>query len=651
MYRNFFTRVKNIIPKISSTELIALRSGSVSLDGQIFQGEVNLPGPPKKITMDEYAFIPKVDKILNQYKDSVVFPGPDTDKILDAIGQAKLLGFIVPKSYGGSEISTTSMSNILTRITSANPALGIMTMVPNSLGPGELLTHYGTQEQKDKYLPGLVTAKYIPCFGLTGPNNGSDATGSIDKGIIFKDPSDQSIKIKIKFNKRYITLAPVANLIGLAFHLEDPDGLLINEAQAQSGVTLALIESSHPGLIRNTYHNPLNAGFPNGTLKGEIVISADHIIGGLSQAGNGWKMLMECLAAGRAVSLPATANAASKVATYGTFLYASHRHQFKRKLIQMEGIQEKMIEMMYQTWVIQSSIAMTNTLLDDGEKPAVISAIMKQQTTDRARIVINHGMDINAGSSICLGPNNFMDKFYQSSPIGITVEGSNVLTRNLIIFGQGLNKSHPNINQILDSVLNDDLDGFKSSFNAMIRHVLGSYGKCLKHQIVSNSLLEKQTYEFANLANFVALLGGAIKEKQFISGKMADILSNLYLAYSIEWYGLHHSIPKYWTDYCIQRLCDENKAHFNLVIDNYSFTLLKPLLCLQRYRIPSEDLEHKKMVFNQLIYDQLIISNIKENIYVSEIIEKLEDLHQLDPTTEEYQRLYDQVIQVGEYNI
>ena len=330
-------------------------------------------------------------------------------------------------------------------------------MVPNSLGPGELLTLYGTEQQKDYYLPKLASGEKIPCFGLTGPNNGSDATGSIDKGIVFKN--NGQIKVKINLNKRYITLAPVSNLLGIAFNLEDPDNLINKE-----GVTVALIENNHPNLIVDTYHNPLDVGFPNGTIKGEITISLDQIIGGKDNIGNGWKMLMECLSAGRAISLPATANSSSKVATYGIFNYINVRDQFKMPLSKMEAIQEKFNNMLYHTWIIDSSIDMTNDILDEGHSPSVISAIMKQQCTERGRIVLNEGMDIHGGAGICVGYSNFLEKYYKSAPIGITVEGSNTLTRSLIIFAQGLNKSHPYIYPVLDSILNNDQPAFNKNF-------------------------------------------------------------------------------------------------------------------------------------------------------------------------------------------
>ena len=282
-------------------------------------------------------------------------------------------------------------------------------------------------------MPKLANGQKIPCFGLTGPNNGSDATGSIDKGSVFMDENGK-VKIKVNLNKRYITLAPVSNLIGIAFELEDEYELLDSR---RTGITVALIERGHEGLKQDYYHNPLDTGFPNGTVQGSIVIDPEQIIGGQKNVGEGWKMLMECLAAGRGICLPATANASSKVATSSMYLYAKHRKQFKMPLIKMEAIQNKLASMLYQTWAIQASIFVTNKLLDEGEKPAVISAIMKEQPQKRGREILNDGMDIYGGSGICKGENNMLEKFYRNVPVGITVEGSNTLTKNLIIFGQG----------------------------------------------------------------------------------------------------------------------------------------------------------------------------------------------------------------------
>ena len=637
MYKFIFKQIKEIIPKISETELIALNSGNTSLDRSIFKGKVILPSLAK--TNDLFD-VSKVDNLLKKYGDEVIYPNNKSKEMFDYIGKNKFLSLIIDEKYGGKKSSVNTMSNMLTKITTKNPSLGVTIMVPNSLGPGELLSHYGTEEQKNKYLPGLANGDYVPCFGLTGPNNGSDAAGPIDKGTVVL--SDNKPVIEVTINKRYITLAPVSNLIGLAFKLEDPNGLL---SSGREGITVALIESSHPGLIKETHHNPLNAGFPNGTLKGTFKIELDQIIGGEQNCGNGWKMLMECLAAGRGICLPATANAASKVSTFGVFHYGMNRRQFNIPLIKMEGVQNKFVDMLYNTWLIQSSISLTNNILDNGDKPAVISAIMKQQTTDRARDVINNGMDIHAGSAICLGENNFIEKFYRSSPIGITVEGSNTLTRNLIIFGQGLNKSHPYIYPILENILNDDLESFKQNFKNIVKHSLSMYGKSW---LFNSDILEKQTIQFANLANFVALKGGAIKKEQSLSADMADLLSNIYIGYGVKWYHQNNNVSDKLTKYCIDRLTNENQLIINRIVDNSG--LLKLFLFQMKSNPKSVSYDLNREIINEVINNKKIMNEIKKDIYMTDtVLEKLEKLTNLDNKSNEYKEIYDDVIQVAEY--
>ena len=644
--KHIFRSIKKIIPTISDTEMIALRSGTVSVDGSIFRGELDkgiLVEPPLQ---DQNTF-PRngIAKLLNKYGDTTIFPNKNINSIVRDISDTGLFKFIIPDKYGGNILSTQEMSSILTQITSANPGLGVTVMVPNSLGPGELLQHYGTQDQKDKYLPGLANGEYIPCFGLTGPNNGSDALGSIDRGVLKRD-SNGEIYIDLTINKRYITLAPIANLVGVAFSLEDPEHLL---KEGKPGITLALLEKGHPGLEQKSYHNPINAGFPNGTLKGNIKIKLDQVIGGESEVGNGWSMLMDCLAAGRAVSLPATAQASSKTVTLGIHHYLQHRKQFNIPLIKMEGVNNKFCEMIYQTWLIQSSIAFTNHLLDKGERPSVISAIMKAQTTERGRQVINHGMDIYAGSAICLGENNFIEKFYRSAPIGITVEGSNTLTRNLIIFGQGLNKSHPLIYPIYDSITSDNIKEFNEYFREMVTHTISLYFSNVT-KIASNNL-ERQITQFANLSNFMALLGGSLKKNQSLSGDMADILGNLYIAHSLIWYHNNLNISSHLTEYCLQRLMEENQVLFNRVIDNYPNNLIYLLLPF-KYNPKSFNYNLNRNLLDEVNKNPQIMEIISEDVWQeTSPFKEFNLLDSLDNDSKEYQDLYQKIIQVGEYKI
>ena len=640
MKKLLFDNVKKLIPRISATEMIALRSGTTSIDRQLFEG---------KIKKTEFKSKPQdvfekglITELVEKFPEQQIFPNGNYQRLFEFLGTNKFFSFLIPEKYGGKVMYVEEMSNILTYITSANPTLGVITMVPNSLGPSELLLHYGTEEQKEKYLPKLANGAYIPCFGLTGPNNGSDATGSIDKGEVFLDQNGK-VKIRVNLNKRYITLAPVSNLIGIAFDLQDNNELLDSR---KSGITVALIERGHEGLKQDYYHNPLDTGFPNGTVQGTIVIDPSQIIGGEKNVGEGWKMLMECLAAGRGICLPATANASSKVATSAMYLYAKHRKQFKMPLIKMEAIQNKLASMLYQTWAIQASIFVTNKLLDEGEKPAVISAIMKEQTTERGREILNHGMDIYGGSGICKGENNMLEKFYRNVPVGITVEGSNTLTKNLIIFGQGLNKSHPYIYPILDAIQNDNQDEFMIQFKNIVKHSLGLYGSSFTSMFSSDELT-KQTVNFACLANFVALKGGAIKKEQGLSADMAAIMSNLYLAHCVQIYESYMKVSEPLTKMTIEKLTNENKELFQRVIYNLPGGFL--LLHLNSTKKETYSLNEK--IVNELQNNPKILQKLLENIHVDKGLSKLLEIDTLDKDSEAYKKLYDDIITVGQFKV
>jgi acyl-CoA dehydrogenase len=641
MYRVLFNFVKRKIPKISDTELIALRSGDVSIDRQILEGQVKLP---KKELYNEIFPKEKLDNLLNNFDNTQVYPNDNNNKWIEHLAKEGFFSLIISEKYGGIKLSVNELSKVLTQITSVDPALGVVAMVPNSLGPGELITKYGTQQQKDYYLPRLAKGEYIPCFGLTGPQNGSDATGSIDEGILnlnVDNPKNKHIDVEI--NKRYITLAPVASLIGLAFRVNDKHNL----NGGKGGVTLALLERDTPGLEINTHHNPLNVGFPNGTLKGKFKIPAECIIGGEENIGEGWKMLMECLSAGRGVSLPATANASSKVACYGMFNYMKVRKQFKLSLSEMEAIQEKFNEMVYHTWIIQSSVDLMNDILDSGKSPAVLSAIMKQQCTERARIVLNHGMDIHAGSAICVGRNNFLEKFYRSAPIGITVEGSNTLTRSLIIFGQGLNKSHPHIFPILESILEYNFNDFKKHFNKMLYDITVLY--C--DSFFFTRTLDSQIKQYALLTNFVALKGGTLKREQMISGEMADIFSNLYLALSVKYYHNNNNASSKLTNYVIEKLINENQQKINTVVENLGPE--KYLLMHLKGKVRNRNYKEERALFNEIMNNENIMKEIKKNIYIPEnsIINDFSLLEEFRDDEKTMKEIESRIINVGEYNI
>lgn len=594
-----------------------------------------------------------IQSLLQLSGEQGIYPSESIHKIMKELGKRGFLSLIIDSKYGGNRMSIELQSQLLSKISSYNPSLGVATMVPNSLGPAELLQHYGTEAQKEYFLPKLSTGEFIPCFGLTGPNNGSDAVGDIDEGVV--ERIDTKIKIKISLNKRYITLAPVSNLIGIAFRVKDPENLL---GTGRSGITLALIENSQPGLLLKTYHNPNNAGFPNGTIKGTIIIDPEQVIGGADKIGEGWKMLMECLAVGRGVSLPATANGSSKFITQTIKHYINARKQFNLKIGDMEAVREKFIDMYLNTWIIHTSVKLTNQILDSGSTPSVITAIMKQQTTERARVVLNHGMDIYSGSAICTGENNFFTKFYNASPVGITVEGSNTLTRGLIIFGQGLNKSHPFIFPIFQTIQDSNLPEFRKNFNGLVANILRNYVYLLNP--VSRFLtknpgqyrLEQATLRFSILSNFVALLGGKIKQKQMISGTMADILSNLYLSYSLLWYHHHHNGDAALRDACMNYLMRETEAKLNLIIANYPIRSLKLCLFPLKTTIRYTTLEDTNRLYKHIQGNEYLEELLNKDIfYDGTVLAKLKNLSKLEPSSTEYKLLYQDIIKVGEYPI
>lgn len=519
LYKSF----QKLLPKVSASELIALRSGTVSIDRDIMRGHVTT-FPPKSILNDcEYNYIH--NNVNCMVKDVDGLPIADGSKlhpkVNSTIREHRAFSYIIKKIYGGYEFSVEAQSRILSKISSANPSFGVTVMVPNSLGPGELLQEFGTEKQKEYYLTKLASGELIPCFGLTGPTNGSDALGSLDKAWI------EGENIVANIDKRYITLSPISNCIGIAVNVEN------------FGPTLLLCERDQIPIIKK--HNPFNNDFPNGALLGRICIPQSQIIG---KMGLGWKYLMACLAAGRAITLPASSLGPSIASTYATQGFSQLRKQFNIPLANMQGVQEHLSQMMYHTILIDSSVRYANSILDNGDKPAVISAIMKQQTTERARKVINSAMDVQAGSAIIIGRNNILEKFYRSIPVSITVEGSNTLTRSLIIFGQGLNKSHPYISDIVESLLEPSkAHNFNMLFKNMLKHSLQLFIKSSLSILPNNSdakesiekCWEKNIITFANLSNLTALMGGSLKKEQVISGLMADLFSQCYLSQAVIW--------------------------------------------------------------------------------------------------------------------
>lgn len=646
--QRLFNLSKKLLPKISETEMIALRSGTVSFDRNVMANTVksfnfkNLKNELKTEYFNEE--VPKLYRAAGT--EPLFVNGKFNQKLREELKNTKAFSYIIDEKYGGMKLPVETQSRILVKLASMNPSLGVTVMVPNSLGPGELLQHYGTEEQKNKYLPKLVTSEYIPCFGLTGPHNGSDAAGKIDTGKVVMKDGKKCIQVSV--NKRYITLAPISNLVGLAFNLEDPDNLLEN---GTTGITVALLDKEHPGLKLETYHNPLDAGFPNGTIKGDLTIELDQIIGGEEKCGGGWKMLMECLAAGRAISLPSSALASSWVSTYGVTGYANVREQFGIPLSKMQGVQEKLASMTYHSILIDSALRLSNAILDSGEKPSVLSAIMKQQCTERARKVLDGGMDIYAGSGICMGENNFIAKFYKSAPIGITVEGSNTLTRSLIVFGQGLNKSHPYIGDIVTNIQEDDMTGFSKNIKEMINHTLKCYFDSLMTVTTlksdQNKVLNNLNTVFANMVNVVSLMGGQLKKEQILSGDMADIFSNIYLGHALSYSFDKNGFDPKIKEVCLKMLNNETLESMSKVKNNLPLHL--KMLLVGHVNTNKINITTKEIDFlaNVVWKDKKLNKYIEEQIVVeNDILDKIKRCNE-NPTFE----LLDDIVQVGEYDI
>ena len=651
MKTQIFNIAKRLLPHISETERIALQSGSISLDRDIMSGFVN---QKQFIKLDnhqnEYISI-NANDICSKLQNEKVFNGILNKKVIDTLNKHKAFSYIIKKKYDGLELNIESQSRILVKLTSVNPALGVIVMVPNSLGPGELLQHYGTLEQKQKYLPKLSSGEFIPCFGLTGPHNGSDAGGLIDRGIV-KYINGKKV-IEVTLNKRYITLAPISNLIGIAIKVKDPDNLL---TKGKEGITVALLEKTkYKNIDTSNYHNPLDVGFPNGTLKGTIQIELDDIIGGPDNIGHGWKMLMECLAAGRGVSLPASSLGACLSTSYGITGYCELRKQFNIPLQQMQGIQEKLFKIVYNTLLIDNSIRLTNSLLDNGDKPSVISAIMKQQTTERAKDVIIHAMDIHGGGAICKGPNNWISKYYNAGPIGITVEGSNTLTRSLIIFGQGLNKSHPHISDIVQSIEDNNKQNFNEHMTSMVRHTLTQFIKSTIYSTIPGSSKQDQlitnTIIFSNLSNIISLMGGSLKKEQVVSGLMADLFSQLYMGYSVLYNKKKYKLNNKMYDICLSELNNEYRQTFLTLKEHVPNHLKIPIMISCRNPkkniISVNDMDYMSTLFWK---NDKVKHYIEEQIYTSDnILEKIKYAMK-EQNNEKKENMINDIISVGEYN-
>ncbi|AUH73494.1 acyl-CoA dehydrogenase [Legionella sainthelensi] len=552
----FLRAVSKAMPSMSATEREALEAGTVSWEGDLFSGAPDFSAlrnaPVMHLTAEEQAFLDGPVNTLCSMIDDWNITHNLTDlpsEIWQFIKENRFLGMIIPKSYGGLEFSATAQMSVLVKIYGRSITAATTISVPNSLGPGELLLKYGTDEQKNYYLPRLADGREIPCFALTGPNAGSDAASIPDKGVVcHQEINGQKILgIRLNWDKRYITLCPVATVIGLAFRLFDPENLLGRGEDV--GISCALIPANTPGITKGRRHFPLNTAFLNGPTQGkDVFIPMDYLIGGADMAGCGWRMLMECLSAGRAISLPSSANGGAQAVALVSGAYARIRKQFNQPIGKFEGIEEPLARIAANTYIIDAALTMAAAAIDHGAKPSVAGAILKYHTTERARQIAFDAMDIHGGKGICLGPNNYLGRGYQGSPIGITVEGANILTRSLIIFGQGAIRCHPYVYHELESIRNNNLVDFDQAFFAHAGFFLANLTKSiifawtdayLSKAPASSAkryyqLVHRYSTHLAFLADFsMTVLGGALKRKEKLSSRLGDMLSNLYLASAV----------------------------------------------------------------------------------------------------------------------
>ncbi|MGR5146320.1 acyl-CoA dehydrogenase [Photobacterium alginatilyticum] len=553
-----FKMFKKVLPPLSDTEREAMEAGSVWWDGELFSGSPNwntlLNYPKPSLSDEEQAFIDTKLKTLLDMLDDYQIVQEDRDlppDVWEYLRKEKFFSLIIGKEYGGLNFSAHANSTIVTSIATRSLSAAVCVMVPNSLGPGELLSHYGTKDQKDYWLPRLAHGDDIPCFALTGPEAGSDAGGIPDKGLVCygEYQGEEVLGIRVSWNKRYITLAPVATVLGLAFKLHDPDGLIGDKTDI--GITCALIPADHPGVEIGERHDPLNLAFMNGPTRGEdVFIPMDWVIGGQDYVGRGWRMLVECLSAGRGISLPALGTAVGHLTAKTTGAYAYVRKQFGMSIGNFEGVAQAMGRIGGYTYMLEASRTLTTSSLDMGEKPGIVTAIAKYHMTEMARTILNDAMDIHAGRAIQLGPMNYLGHHYFGMPVAITVEGANILTRNLMIFGQGATRCHPYVLSEMEAAANPDAEQGAKEFDKLLsKHIgfaIGNVSKSLLNAFSGSRFnrapvsgetadyyrhLARMSRALAVAADFAMLsLGGELKRRELVSARLGDVLSHLYLA-------------------------------------------------------------------------------------------------------------------------
>lgn len=592
---------RRLMPTMSRTEREAINAGTVTWEGDLFTGNPNweklLKLPSPKLTAEEQAFIDgPVEALCGMINDWDITQirsdlPPDMWRFIKEQG---FFGLIIPKQYGGKQFSAFAHSEILVKISGLSITVSTTIAVPNSLGPAELLLHYGTEEQKNYYLPRLARGEEVPCFALTSPDAGSDAGAMTDTGIVCWGELDgkKTLGIRLNWEKRYITLAPIATVIGLAFKLYDPEHLL--GSNEDIGITCALIPRNTQGVTIGRRHLPLTSPFQNGPIKGrDVFIPVDWIIGGKEQAGKGWRMLMECLASGRAITLPSSAVGGAKVACYTAGAYAQIRNQFNIPIGRFEGIEELLGRIGAYTYMMDAIRLLTVETIDSGEKPAVASAIVKYHTTELGRKTACDAMDIHGGKGICLGPKNYISRGYESIPIAITVEGANILTRNMIIFGQGAIRCHPYVLAEMEATTVEAFDSaFMNHIGFGLKNIIRSFFFALTSSVTVDAPSGKTKRYFQHATRFssafalivdVSMLsiGSNLKRKESLSARLGDILSYLYILSALLKHYHDQGCPQedlpivqYASDYCLFEI----QERFNDILKNYPNRLLACVL-------------------------------------------------------------------------
>lgn len=628
-------RLQKQMPTISDTERAAIEAGDTWWEKELFCGRpdwkklFDIPRPV--LSLEENGFLNNQVEHLCSLIDDWQIIDKENDlspEIWEYLKKEKFFGMAIPKAYGGLGFSALAHSSVVTKIATRSISAAVTTMVPNSLGPAELLLHYGTEEQKSHYLPRLACGKEIPCFALTGPDAGSDAGAIPDTGIICRGEyqGKETLGIRLNWDKRYITLAPIATVLGIAFHLYDPQHLLGDKEDI--GITLCLVPTSHPGVEIGNRHYPMYLAFMNGPTRGkDVFIPLEWIIGGSQMAGQGWRMLMECLSIGRSISLPALATACGKIGFRLTGAYARVRRQFNTPISSFEGIEEALGYIAGYTYLLEATRIMTAGAVDQKINPAIVSAIAKYHMTEMARQVISHAMDVHSGQMIQVGPRNLVANIYLAVPISITVEGANILTRNLIIFGQGAIRCHPYILRevelinapqpdvkALDKILMSHMGFFIS--NLARNFAYGLTGGLFIYNRAKNREIKKYKQQITRMSAALALLadtslillGGSLKRRERISARLGDIMSQLYLACAVLKYFHDHNKPTSDIDYvswCIQECLYKIQVACDDLLKNFPNPWVGKLLRFivfpfgRAYHKPKDEL-HKKIVNSML---------------------------------------------------